>query len=70
MVKTEGDGGAKLAEVRRGKKEERERERVEEERKGERTWRQRVEVGWDLTAPATIECRSGGYAEEQRREQW
>ncbi|QHO50498.1 uncharacterized protein DS421_1g22970 [Arachis hypogaea] len=61
------DGGPGLAEVRQEEEEEKERKRVEEERKGERTRRRRVEVGWDLTAPATVECRSGGYAEELRR---
>ncbi|XLR60668.1 hypothetical protein HN51_003935 [Arachis hypogaea] len=69
VAKTEGDGGPRLAEVKRGEEEEREREMVEEERKGERTRWQRVEVGWDLTTPVTIECHSGGYAEEHRREQ-
>ncbi|XLT33297.1 hypothetical protein HN873_064589 [Arachis hypogaea] len=66
-TKTEDDGGPGLMEVRQGEEEERDRERVEEERKGERTRRRRVEVGWDLTAPATVECRGSGYAKELRR---
>ncbi|QHO32453.1 uncharacterized protein DS421_8g249950 [Arachis hypogaea] len=63
----EGDGGPEIAEVRQEEEEERERKRMEEERKGERTRRWRVEVGWNLTAPATVECRSCGYAEELKR---
>ncbi|QHO57714.1 hypothetical protein S83_008562 [Arachis hypogaea] len=48
---------------------------VEEERKGERTRRLRIEVGWNLTAPATVECRGGGYTEElkkgeRKEEEW